>query len=494
MGQYKSNEPAVQGVPASNGAARTAGDSLPLCVDLDGSLLRTDTLAEALIAASRNWRVARRLPALLFSGKAGLKAGLAESVTVDPVLLPFNEAALTFLRAEKAAGRVLVLATAANCRIAEAVNRHLGGLFDEVIASDETSNLRGVAKAEALVARFGENGFTYAGNDRSDLPVWQRAGGAVLVNTRAAVARKAAQYAPIEKTMDESENFLISLLKELRIYQWSKNLLVFVPIFTSGMIFDGAAWLAALFVFFSFCIVASSLYAFNDLCDLDVDRRHVRKRRRPFASGKLSLKIGMVAIPLLLIAGIVLGLWANVLLYVVLYAVMSLAYSMWLKEIQLIDIFLLSALYSIRLFAGGEASGHEISLWLLAFSGFFFFSLAIMKRVVELKAVAAGDMTSNGRRGYRTGDISILQPFSVAAAFVASLILALYVQSEQVVQIYEQPEFLWWSVPILLFWQCRMLLITARGNMTDDPIVYAAKDRVTALVIAGVVLCFLAAR
>jgi len=480
--------------PNAGNSADLPANSLPLCFDLDGSLLRTDTLVESLVAGLRNWQVAIRLPGLFASGRAGLKDGLARLVSIDPALLPYNEAALAYLHAEKASGRTLVLATAANRRIAEGVNRHLGGLFDEVVASDAVNNLKGAAKAEALVARFGENGFSYAGNDRADLAVWERAGGAVLVNTSAAVARKAAQIAPIEKTLDAPGGFLVPLLRELRLYQWSKNLLVFVPIVASGGILDRTAWLAALLTFFAFCLVASSLYAVNDIYDLDADRRHARKRARPFASGALSLTTGIVAIPLLFGIGLALGLWAGVLPYLAGYAVVSFAYSMRLKEVRLLDVFILAGLYAIRLFAGGKATGHEISLWLLAFAGFFFFGLAIMKRVAELKSIELGQVKDGGRRSYGTGDIAILQAFSVAAAFVACLILALYVQSDQVALFYRHPALLWWMVPLMLFWQCRLLLATAGGHMDDDPIVYAAKDKVTPCVLAGLLLCVLLAR
>jgi len=484
----------TSGNQATPGEAATAPAALPLCFDLDGSLLQTDTLVESLLVAARDWRRAWRLPALFASGKAGLKAGLAELVTVDAALLPYNETALEFLRAEKAAGRPLVLATAANRRVADSVNRHLDGMFDEVIASDETRNLKGAAKADALVARFGEKGFIYAGNDRADLPVWQRAAGAVLVNTPDAVARKAAQLVPIERTIPGPPGFLMPLLRELRLYQWSKNLLVFVPIVASGAIRDGAAWTAGLLTFFAFCLIASALYAVNDLYDLDADRLHARKRERPFASGALSLTSGIVAVPLLLIGGILLGLAAQALPYLAIYAVVSVSYSMWLKEIRLLDVFILAALYTLRLFAGGEATGHAISLWLLAFSGFFFFGLAIMKRVAELKSIELGDVKDGGRRSYSTADIGILQGFSVAAAFVSCLILALYVQTEQVTSFYAYPAVLWWMVPLMLFWQCRLLLATANGQMDDDPIVYAAKDRVTPFIVAGLAACVLLAR
>ena len=480
----------------ATGTARISHNAaaLPLCFDLDGSLVNTDTLLEALIRAAHDWSVLRRLPALFASGKAGLKAGLADLVTVDPASLPYNDAALSYLRTEKAAGRYLVLATAANHRIADDVNRYLNGLFDEVIASDDRNNMKGAVKANALTARFGEKGFAYAGNDRADLPVWKQAGGAVLVNVSEGVARKAAQCAPVEKIIGGSRGVLVPLLTEMRLYQWSKNVLVFVPILASGAILDVQAWLAALLTFFSFCLVASSLYAVNDLLDIESDRSHARKRARPFASGELSLTTGLVAIPLLLLAGFALGTCAGTLPYVAVYALVSLAYSMRLKEIQLVDVFILAGLYTIRMFAGGEATGHAISLWLLAFSSFLFLSLGIMKRVAELKAIAARDVASGARRGYRTDDIVVLQTFSVAAAFAASLVLALYIQSDQVTLVYSAPAMLWGIIPLMLFWQCRMLLATARGAMDDDPIVYAAKDGVTVPVITGVAIFYLLSR
>ena len=273
-----------------------------------------------------------------------------------------------------------------------------------------------------------------------------------------------------------------------------KNLLVFVPVVTAGAVNNIQALYAALLAFLAFCLIASSLYVLNDLLDLEGDRKHPSKRHRPFASGELPIWFGYILIPLLLAAGLAFAVFAHVLLYLVLYAVMSATYSAKLKELPLVDVFLLAALYTVRLFAGGVATGYDVSLWLLAFSCFLFLSLAIIKRVTELEAAAVKDQSDLDRRGYRTSDIGILQTFGVGATFVSAVVLVLYVQSEHVTEVYKHPEVLWWIVPLMLFWQCRLWLATARGNMADDPIVYASTDWVSMIVAAGLFVTMMTAQ
>jgi 4-hydroxybenzoate polyprenyltransferase len=468
------------------GAALAAGeDALPLCVDLDGTLLRTDTLHEATVSVLlADPRVLARLPVWLARGRAYLKQAIAARWQFDPARLPYNQALLAWLRAEQARGRYLVLATAADRRVAAAVAGHLG-LFDEVIASDGGTNLRGAAKAAALVQRFGERGFVYAGNDATDHAVWRRAAAAVLVNAPEAVGRTAAAEGVIAASIAEPRSAWRATLRALRPHQWVKNALCLIPPLAAGDLRNPHAWVATLAVAAAFCLVASGIYLFNDLADLAADRASTRKSRRPFASGALSPLVGLALAPPLLLVGAALGWRAGAAPALGAYLALSLGYNLRLKEMPLIDVFVLAALYTIRLFGGGEASGHAVSLWLLGFSSFLFLGLALIKRVSELQRVLAAGGRSIARRGYLAEDALVLQMFGTAAAFASVIVLSLYVQSEAVMRLYARPVLLWGSIPLLLFWQCRLWLATARGYMHDDPIVYAARDWVSWLVCLG---------
>jgi len=465
--------------------------ALPLCVDLDGTLIRSDLLVEGLIAGGPA-RLPRALFTFIAKGKAALKAHVASGADLEVDRLPYDKALLAYLRSQKEAGRYLVLATAAHESVAKAVARHLR-LFDEVIASTSAVNLKGRAKAAALCARFGEKGFVYAGDSRPDMAVWRRAAAAVVVDRTGGLIRRAASVAPIEASFSTHQTAWPALVRALRPHQWLKNLLVFVPIFTAHALGEGKSWLMAALTFVAFCATASAIYLVNDAVDVQADRRHPRKSRRPFASGDLPFGVGLGASALLLGLGLGVGAAAGVALVVAAYAAMSLAYSAKLKEMPLADVFMLAALYTIRLFGGGVATGHELSLWLLAYSGFLFLGLAMLKRVTELRAEGANDSGASGRRGYTPADAQILQIFGCASSFCSSLVLALFVQREATAAQYASPILLWATVPLMLFWQCRLWLSTARGYMHDDPIVYAARDWVSWTVGATVLaLLFLA--
>lgn len=472
---------------------RPAGaEQLPLCVDLDGTLINSDTLAEGVVGLGADLRLAGALLKLPVSGRAGFKHAVAQAHHLDPHLLPYNETLLDYLHAQKAAGRYLVLATAANVAIAEAVAGYLG-IFDEVIASDDTHNLKGAAKAQALCERFGEQGFAYAGDSASDLAVWRLAGAAVVVNARPAVARRAEGLAPVEATIAGPPHSPRVLLRAMRPHQWLKNLLTFVPIFTAHAITDPVAWLNSILCFAAFCATASAIYLINDATDLTADRQHPRKRLRPLASGALSLSAGLGAAALLVTIGIGLAILSGALWVVAAYAVMSVSYSLKLKELPLVDVFMLASLYTVRIFAGGVATGHPLSLWLLGFSGFLFLGLAVLKRVTELAALSRKQERSPSRRGYTTQDLPILQIFGCASSFAATLVLALFVQQAATAEQYASPGLLWGVVPLMLFWQCRLWLSTSRGYMHDDPIVYSGRDWVSWLVGSSVLLLLVVA-
>lgn len=467
-------------------------ESLPICVDLDGTLLKIDSLQEAAFAAAlKDFRVLFRVPFWLAQGKARLKEELAKRWVFDPAHLPFNDKLIAYLREMRAQNRRITLVTAADQAVAEPIAKHLG-FFDEVIASNGKDNLRGARKAEVLCERFGDRGFIYAGNDHTDHAVWEKAAAAIVVNAPASVQRTAeSRYTIATIIEDRPMNSARAMIKALRPYQWVKNLLVFVPLVASGDITNLSGWISSLFIFGAFCACASAIYLLNDMSDLAADRMHPRNKKRPFASGALSLASGLAASPFLIALGLFLGWESGALAALVAYCALSISYNLKLKEMPLIDVFVLAALYTVRLFGGGEACGHSVSLWLLGFSSFLFLSLALVKRASELYRLRLEKRESVARRGYATSDLEIVQMMGCAATFASAVVLSLYIQSDQALLAYPRPALLWAVIPLMLFWQCRIWLSTARGYMHDDPIVYAARDWVSWLVFAvlgGVVL------
>jgi len=492
-GTMQADQTDVAGANLSRGAATSHEQSAqlkPLCVDLDGTLIRTDTLLEGLIVLLGQLRLGSVLGGLI-AGAAALKARVATLAPLDPALLPYNDTMLDYIRAERAKGRRIVLTTAANETIATRIAAHLG-LFDDVIASTATHNLKGAAKAEALVARFGAGGFVYAGDAGADLPVWREAAASVLVNVRRGVAGRVR--VPVEHVINDRPPAAAALLRAMRPHQWVKNLLVFIPIFTADAMGSWRSWRGGILAFLAFCAVASSIYLVNDLLDLAADREHPHKRRRPFAAGTASLPAGVGLSLILLLAGAAFAWEGGILIVALAYAAISLGYSLWLKRQPLVDVFALAALYTVRLIGGGEATGHSLSLWLLAFASFLFLSLALVKRVAEVMDSATRSTNRVSGRGYGLDDLVILELFGVCSTFASSLVLALYVQYETTSGRFESPALLWCIVPLVLLWNCRMWLSTARGYMHHDPIMYAARDWVSWAIVGAMVLVVLAAR
>lgn len=466
----------------------------PLCVDLDGTLIASDSLHEAIAVASRD------LPALLGAfllllhgkGKAAFKRSVYAIAELDVSKLPFDRHMTDYIRAARDQGRQIFLVTAADRLIADAVFSQTG-LFDGVICSDGTSNIRGKAKAKALAERFGPGGFTYAGNDYTDLHVWKAAGAAILVNTPARLARRVEKIVPVEARWNRPFS-PASLLKAMRPHQWAKNVLVFVAIIASTQLGDLRGWLSDGVLFVSMCCAASAIYILNDLVDLNSDRNHDRNRERPFARGALSVRTGAITSMALAIVALAISAGIGALPLVCGYMLISAAYSFYLKEKPLLDVFILAGLYTIRIYAGGMVSGHYVTEWLAGFSIFFFLSLALAKRVTELAYSRKSGRTGNlRRRGYSTDDIGILQTIGVASAFAAALVLSLYFQGLRAKELYSNPEWLVLVVICALFWLCRAWLKTSRGEMDKDPVVWAMSDNVSRGLAVIVVIAMLAA-
>jgi 4-hydroxybenzoate polyprenyltransferase len=453
---------------------------VPLAVDLDGTLIRSDMLWESVVRLVRqNPLAALAIPFWWMKGRAHLKQQLAACVRVDPASLPYNEEFLDWLKEQKRGGRKLILATASDIAMAKPVADYLG-LFDEVMASDGKTNLRHAAKLRALTAKCGERGFDYAGNSSVDLGVWAGTREAIVVYGTDSLARRAAQLTKVGKVFPSKPAVFAALLKSLRPHQWIKNLIVFLPVITSHRL---TFWplLSASGAFVAFCLCASGVYLWNDLMDLDADRRHPGKRQRPLASGALPLSAGLVAAPvLLLLSGIVAWQVTTDLVWLLtLYLVATTAYSWYFKRVALLDVFILAGLYTSRLIAGHLATGIEYSAWLLMFSMFIFLSLALMKRFQELQSVRAQNGQAVQGRGYTAGDLVLVTTLGLVSGFIAVLVLALYVNSEQVVKLYAHPTLLLLVCPLLLYWISRVWFLAHRGQMHNDPVAFAFKDWVS---------------
>ena len=447
----------------------------PLIVDLDGTLIHTDLLHESALRISRDRPFdALRIPLWLMQGKAVLKRKLAGRARVDAALLPYNESLLAWLKEERAAGRRLVLCTAADRTTADAVAAHLG-VFDEVLAGQD--------RAEALARRYGQGGFDYAGNSAADLKVWRRARSAIVVNGPRGLAGKAAALCGVEREFPAPARGLAAWRRALRMHQWLKNLLLFVPLLAAHRVFDGGSWLALVLAFVSFSLCASTVYIVNDLLDLESDRAHPRKRLRPFASGAVPAWQGALAAPLLLAASCALGalVGGGFLPWLLLYFVLTCVYSLGLKKIILLDCITLAMLYTLRIVAGAAAVSLPLSFWMLAFAVFLCLSLAFVKRYAELRLPAPSAKPRMHGRGYLPGDAPLVLNMGVTAGYAAAVVLALYLNSDKVLVLYRQPEAVWGAIPVLLFWISWMWTQAHRGRMHDDPVVFALKDRASQL-------------
>jgi 4-hydroxybenzoate polyprenyltransferase len=462
----------------------------PLVVDLDGTLVRTDMLHESALQTLRDrpWDLLR-IPFWLGQGKAVLKKQLASRSHFDPATLPYAADFLDWLRQQYATGRRLILCTASDRKIAEAIACHLG-LFVEVLASDGTTNLAGGTKAALLERRFGNGGFDYAGNSRADLVVWHKARHAIVVN---ASPRVLARVATPERCFPPPSRGLQAWRRLLRIHQWLKNLLLFVPLLAAHRVFDTAAWLMLLQAFAAFCLCASSVYVANDLLDLESDRAHPRKRFRPFAAGVVPIHLGIPLAPALLGGGVAIA-WSvggHFMACLLVYFVLTCAYSWGLKRLVVVDCLALAVLYTLRIVAGAAAVSMPLSFWLLAFSVFLFLSLAFVKRYAELEIQLLSGREKVHGRGYFTSDAPLLQSLGVTAGYASALVLALYLNSAAVVILYRTPEIVWGAVPVVLFWISWMWMKAHRGEMHDDPVVFAVRDPVSllsGLICAGVLL------
>ncbi len=471
------------------GAPRSAA-ARPLCVDLDGTLVKSDTLVDTLLLMVRTHsRDLLRVPGWIGKGKAALKREVTDRVQLDVAHLPYNQPLLHFLEQQKGLGRSLYLATGADRALAERVAQHLG-LFEGVLASDGETNLTGQNKLSCFQQRFGEGGFDYIGNARPDVPLLAHAGTAMVANPDGALrsAMRQGRFTPEHEFIDRVSTPK-ALRRATRVHQWAKNVLIFVPMLLAHALYL-STFLQALAAFFCFSLCASATYIVNDLLDVEADRRHPRKRRRPFAAGDLQGKTGvLLSGGLLLLSFIVAAILSGKFLaYLLLYLVSTLSYSLYLKRIVLVDVVLLSGLYTLRLLAGAAATSIAISPWLAGFSVFLFLSLAFVKRFAELQNIrAAGQVPSNGR-GYLLSDTEQMRAFGTASAYAAVVVFSLYINGRDVTGLYAHPQRMWLMTPIMILWISRVWLLASRGELDEDPVIFAVTDRMS-LLLGLVAVC-----
>ena len=480
---------ALPGVSSSCATPDNAS-SVPLCVDLDGTLLRSDMLLESLLALIKERPAcALQVPVWIAKGKAHLKSQVARRVDFTTCHLPFNEEVVQYVR-EQRAFRTTVLVTGTHQSLADAVAGQLD-LFDEVIGSTSEVNLTSHRKREWLQSRFGEEGFDYIGNDKDDLDVWPAARQAMVVSTPTGLASHPAQT--FDRVFEERANGISDYLSLLRVHQWSKNALIAVPFFLDHRINDGAAFVAVVLAFIAMSLLASATYIINDMLDLQADRQNATKSKRVLASGAVPIERGVktigVLVLLLLLITLMLPPAFNAALLV--YLITTLTYTFVLKKKAMLDVITIAALHTLRVVAGTLVIQAAWSFWLLGFSMFFFFSLASAKRVAELINLQKAGRQSTVGRDYQIADIPVMLTSGVSTGFISIMIVALYINSEKVQTLYANPMILWLLCPVLMYWVGRIWLFTGRGQMHEDPIVFAIRDRVsvfTALVLATILI------
>ena len=467
-----------------------------LFVDLDGTLIKSDLLFECLVPIIKNYFYALFLaPFWLLKGKAYLKDKFSDLVSINPEILPYNNNVLEYIRKEKENGSKIILATASNIKLAKSISDYLG-IFDDVIASSKEENLKGKNKLNKIKLYIENNNtnkeFSYIGDSEADVKIFNEANIPIVVGNKNVFNKIKSKNDKTTFVDGENDFSLKKFFKMIRTYQWVKNFLIFLPLILAHKFLDVNLLLKALVAFFSFSFLASSVYIINDIMDVESDRIHPSKKNRPIASGAVkissALKVAFILMPLSFIISIFLG--KEFLFVLLTYFITTSCYSFYLKKIMLVDILILSLLYTVRMFAGGVALNIYLSPWLFMFSMFFFFSLACAKRYSELYAVRNNLQDEIKGRGYQAQDLEQIQIFGSSSGYIAILIFALYIQSDISMKLYKTPSFFWALCPIMLYWISRVWLLSHRGQMTQDPIIFALKDKVSYVVLILSIIIF----
>lgn len=455
-----------------------------LCLDLDGTLIRSDALFESIFQMAKvNPFLLLLVPIWLLKGKPNLKEEINKRIDFNAKYLPYNQGLIDYVISEKSNGRKIYLATASHISIAQKVAEHLN-FFDGVYATKDGYNLKSNKKAKILNQEFGKGNYVYAGDAKVDFNIWKDSAAAIVVSNKSSFIDDVRDKFNIEKEFYNKSNLFKSILKEIRVYQWVKNILLFLPIVLAHTVDNITDLTNVLIGFFSFSISASFVYVLNDLLDLDSDRNHPRKKNRPLASGDLPIQIGIALVPILFIIGVGLSLLLNFKFQLILlaYILITTAYSFSLKKIPILDIIILATLFTSRIVAGAFAANVYLSMWILAFSMFFFMNLAVLKRYTELLVMKKNKQIKAVGRGYHIEDMGLLLSIGPAAGFLSVLVFVLYIDSSQATGLYSEPLVLWLIAPVFLYWISRIWHLSVRGNMTDDPIVFTGKDKVSYIV------------
>jgi len=452
-----------------------------LFVDLDGTLTKSDTLYEQifLLLRTRPWALIRIPMWLARGGKARLKHEVGVLAPLRVENLPYNARVLDYISEHRTRGGDAYLATAASSTTAHAVANHIG-LFDGVLCSDRESNLSGHAKLESIRAQHTQ--FSYIGNGNVDLPIWKEADNKIIVNAPPPLNNKIVSQGGV--SLGKRDPVITNLLRACRPHQWLKNLLLFVPLLLAHELTNVSALIDSFIGFLSFSFCASGVYLLNDMLDLEHDRGHPTKKKRPFAAGLLPIKTGVVAWMLITALGIGLAVslnW-NFLIILLGYLLITNAYSLRLKKVIMLDVAVLAGLYTVRVVAGSEAIDVPLSFWLLSFSMFLFLSLALVKRYCEIARLKLTSTAKAEGRGYEASDKWIIAQLGTSSGMLSVLVLALYINSNVVATSYSEPRFIWLICPLLMYWIGRIWLLAHRGEVEEDPVVFAAKDKRTWLV------------
>ncbi len=423
------------------------------------------------------------VPFWLAKGKPYLKEEIDKRIDFNAELLPYNDELIEYVKQEKTKGREVYLVTASHISIANKVGKYLG-IFDGIYGTEKGVNLKSKKKAEFLNNKFGVGNYVYAGDAKVDYNIWEHSGKAIVVSDSSSFIKQVESKFEVEKSFYDKKNLLKTIVKEIRVYQWVKNILLFLPLLLAHSISNVTMLTDVIIGFFSFSLSASFVYVLNDLLDLQSDRNHPRKRKRPLASGKLPIQIGIILVPILLVLGLSLSFLVSFKFQIILivYIVLTTAYSFKLKKIPMLDIILLATLFTTRIVAGAYAAEVYLSMWILAFSMFFFMNLAVLKRYTELLTMKKQNEIEAKGRGYTVEDMGLLLSIGPAAGFLSVLIFVLYINSSQATGLYNNTEILWLIAPIFLYWISRIWHLSVRGKMTDDPIVFTVKDKASYIV------------
>jgi len=452
----------------------------PLIVDLDGTLIKSDILFDSFVVLIKNPILIFKAIFYLLKGKSYLKDFLSQRYDINPKLLPYNEKVVDFLRTESSE-RSIILCSASHSRYTSIIADHFG-FFHSHYGTTPDFNLSGKNKAKFLVDMFGAKKFEYIGNSFTDLPIWEQADKAYVVTGSKRLVSKVKLINDNFLVLKTAKTPIKSFFKMIRVHQWLKNVLIFIPLFTSIIDPSFSAFILTLIGFFSFSFCASSVYILNDILDINNDRTHPRKKFRSLASGDISTPAGFLCSCFLLITSLSLGLFflnSQFLLVLSLYFIITLFYTYSFKSIILLDCFTLALLYVVRIVSGVEILNLDLTYWLLLFSFFLFLSLSFLKRYSELKVIESlGEKNISGR-AYILSDIDFIEIVGLCSGFLAILLFSLYINTSKALGIYGDPVYLLPCVLILSFWLLWVWFNGNRGMMHDDPVIFAVKDRIS---------------